>query len=91
MTEPIRVPITDQERSLYVNAVWDEYQKFTGRERLVSNIEFCLIRHWLETGVPLRIVLRAFKDMGKTGRSLLYAELPVQRAMETWQKAMAGA
>ena len=81
--------MTGEERAAYVNAVWQEYISRHGHERLISPIEYALARHWAVNGVPLRVVLRAFKDAGKTGRSLLYMEEPVEAAMKHWEKAMA--
>jgi hypothetical protein len=80
--------MTEEEGDLFITTVWAEYQKLHGHEREMSNIEWCLARHWRETGVPLRIVLRGMKDAGKTGRSLTWYEQPVEQAMAHWERTM---
>jgi hypothetical protein len=80
--------MTDLERAEYVNAAWEAYLERHGHERLISPIEFALIRSWLESDYPLRVVLGAIRDTAKIGRSLLYMELPVEEAMARVRSGM---
>lgn len=80
--------MTDQEREAYVRQVWSAYLERHGHERMISNIEWCLARHWAVTGVPLRTALRAIAETDKPGRSLLYYEEPVEAAMRRHESPM---
>ena len=80
--------MTDAERTTYTQAVWEAYLERHGHERLISPIEYALVRSWLESDYPLRIVCGAIRDAAKTPRSLLWYELPVEEAMVRLRSGM---
>jgi hypothetical protein len=78
--------VTDAEKDAWINEVWNLYQERSGRERLMSSVEFSLARWWREQGYPLRVVCGAIERAPKVGRNLMYLENVVGSEVERWQR-----
>ena len=81
--------MTEEEKARYIREVWEAYlERHPGSQRLMSPMEWAIARHWRETGVPLRVALRAIRETENPGRSMLYFEQPVEQAMRRHESPM---
>lgn len=76
--------MTDREKAVYANAVWDEFCRISGRNWFMSPDEWDLVAGWMRDGIPLRIVLRGIHDVKGRGRSLRYYAGSVNEAARQW-------
>jgi hypothetical protein len=80
--------MTEDWRQVYAEAVWNAFLERTGGTRLMGPVEFSLVRHWMDQGFPLRVVLRAIHETGKPGRTLMYYEPSVEASMKRHESAL---
>jgi hypothetical protein len=81
--------VTQEERTEYAEAVWDEFLLRSRVPRLTMGpVEFDLVRGWMEA-VPLRIVLRAIRETRGHGATLNYYASSVSDAYASWRQAVA--
>jgi hypothetical protein len=83
--------ILEHQTREYAKAVWREFQGHAGVERpfdLMAPREFDLVREWIDSGVPLRIVLRGIQDCAGKGQTLSYYAPAVKDAITYWRKAV---
>jgi hypothetical protein len=73
--------MSEQVKCVYFETVWERYLERNDAARIMSPIEYALVRYWWEQGVPLRLVLGAIRDT-KPSRTLLYLEGPVAQAVK---------
>lgn len=73
----------------YADAVWREFTKRSRKpERLMSNLEWCVLRAWLDAGIPLRVVLRAMRETDGQPNRLSYYGPSVIFAYASWRHAI---
>lgn len=84
-------PLTDEQRTEYAEAVWTAFLAKSGlpETRVSSPGDFVTLKGWMDAGIPLRIVLRAFKDTKGKGRCLAYFAPSVRDAFDYYRKASA--
>lgn len=84
-------PLTDEQRQEYAEAVWKAFLAKSGlpETRVSSPGDFVTLKGWMDAGIPLRIVLRAFKDTKGKGRCLAYFAPSVRDAFDYYRKASA--
>ena len=82
--------IPEDQRQDYADAVWSEFLKVSEQRvtRMMSPGEFVVLKAWMDSGVPLRIILRAMADTRGKGSSLGYYGPSVKAAIESWSKAV---
>lgn len=78
-----------EDREHVGRAVWDEFCKLSGRERCASPAEWDVLSKWMDKGIPLPVILRAFGEFKGRPRVLTAMEGPVARAYEYYRQAMA--
>ena len=79
-----------EDRESFARAVWDEFQKLSGQERCMSPAEFWVLSGWMDSDVPLPVILRAFGEFKGTPRKLEAMQTPVWKAYDYWFKALGG-
>ena len=80
-------PVTDAQKVTYAEAVFDAVFKRSGKPaRIISCIEWDLLRSWMDADYPLRIVLRGIEDTKKRASTLTYYAGPVRAAMQSWYR-----
>lgn len=85
--------MTNAQRYQYAQEVWTAFKdKSAGSPRmtlgLMTPAEWSVVATWMDRDIPLRVVLRAFKDTkGKDARTLLYFAGPVEQAYRHWIEA----
>ena len=85
--------MTPEHRTDYARIVWKEWldrRKDNGMGFMTPS-EWFLITEWMDSGVPLRIVLRGMEDCaGKVGprTQITYISSSVDEAYERWGKAI---
>ena len=85
-------PVPEDLRTEYARAVWEAYITRTQEPtRMMSTVEFEVVKGWMDTGIPLRIVLQAMAETKGTGRVLGYYAASVRIEYERWRLAMSGA
>lgn len=55
----------------------------------MSPAEFYVLSGWMDQGIPLPVILRAFGEFKGTPRKLEAMQAPVRRAYDYYRKAMA--
>lgn len=82
-------PVTDKEKSGYAEAVFEAVWKRSGQPaRIISCLEWDLLRSWMDADYPLRIVLRGIEDTKKRSGNLVYYGGSVREAMRRWLSVM---
>jgi hypothetical protein len=84
-------PIPQDAQRAYAITIWTDFllKAKMPPTRIMSPLEFGLVSEWIAAGVPLRIVLRAFRDtQGHKAGSLLYYRQPVAEAYRMWRAAL---
>ena len=77
-----------EDRPSFALAVWSEFQKLSGQERAMTSKELHMLTGWMDSSVPLPVILRAFSEFKGTPRVLTAMEGPVQRAYDYYRRAM---
>ena len=85
--------MTSEQRQSYARQVWQAFKEHSlpspqNTLDLASPLDWYLIASWMDRGIPLRIVLRAFKDTKGPARTLLYYSGPVEEAYRYWLRAL---
>ncbi len=79
--------------SNYINEITNEFINRRGQTLQISPLDWELIAKWEADGIPLRIVLRAIKDIfdnydlqkkRKPIKSISYCENEIEIAFENW-------
>jgi hypothetical protein len=70
--------------------VWQAFLAKTGERvtRDMSSLEFDVLKRWMDSGIPLAVVLRGITDTRGKGRMLGYFASSVQEAVEMQRKAV---
>ena len=79
-----------EDRPTFAAAVWDEFQKLSGVERCMSPAEFWVLSGWMDQGIPLPVILRAFGEFRGKPRKLEAMQTPVRKAYDYYRQAMGG-
>jgi hypothetical protein len=83
--------MTDKEKTEYADVVWVTFlQRLPLHDRplTMSSLDWELLRGWMETPIPLRVVLRGLMDTREKGRTLRYYGPSVRGAYEHWRQAV---
>jgi hypothetical protein len=84
--------VPEEQRQEYADAVWREFLRVSGQRptRMMTPGEFIALKGWMDSGVPLALVLRGIEDTrGKaSAKSLGYFGPSVKGAIEQWRKAV---
>ncbi len=78
-----------EDRPHVARAVWDSFCKLSGQQREISCAEYYVLSGWLDSDIPLPVILRAFKEFSGKPRTLGAMEGPVLRAYRYYRNAMA--
>ena len=78
-----------EDRPTFARAVWAEFQRLAGTQRDPSAAEFWVLSGWMDQGIPLPVILRAFSEFQGKPRKLEAMQTPVRRAYEYYRQAMA--
>jgi hypothetical protein len=83
-------PIPQDAQRAYCLDIYCEFLKRAGLPptRCMSPLEWLCLKAWMDTGIPLRVVLRGFRDTKGTGHTLRYYEPSVRAAYATWRAAL---
>ena len=79
--------LTSDERVLYAQACWSEFEKRRGYEGEMSSAEFHLLSKWMSQQIPLPIVLRGIQETGGKPRMLHACVNAVDRCIAYWSQA----
>ena len=79
-----------EDRVHFARAVWSEFQKLSGQERCMSPAEFWVLSGWMDQGIPLPVILRAFGEFRGKPRKLEAMQTPVRKAYDYYRQAMGG-
>lgn len=81
--------LSEEQRREYADAVWAKFMDKAQlpATRLASPTEFAVLKGWMDSGIPLRIVLRGIEDTKGKGSSLAYYANSVRDAFAYWRKA----
>ena len=77
-----------EDRPSFARAVWEEFQKLSGQERAMTSKEWHMLTGWMDLGIPLPVILRAFSEFKGQPRVLTAMEGPVARAYSYYRRAM---
>lgn len=90
-TGAVSLGVPEAERPAYADAVWSEFLRVSASKptRVMAPGEWVVLKGWMDSGVPLHTVLRAFADTRGKGSSLGYYGPSVKAAIELWRKAVA--
>ena len=77
-----------EDRPSFARAVWEEFSKLSGSERAMTSKEWHMLTGWMDLGIPLPVILRAFSEFQGTPRVLTAMEGPVARAYSYYRRAM---
>lgn len=81
--------MTDAQKVEYAECVMTAVFERSGKPaRIISCLEWSVLREWMEEGYPLRIVLRGIEDTSKRASSLTYYRGPVETAMRRWRSVL---
>jgi len=82
--------VPEDQRPAYAEEVWTEFLRVSDQRvtRIMSPGEFVVLKGWMDSGVPLRIILRAMADTRGKGSSLGYYGPSVKAAIESWRQAV---
>lgn len=88
--------MTDSEQRQYALTVFTEFLLLAGYPptRCMSPLEWLCLKGWMDTGIPMRVVLRGFRDAtrenGKRPGSLTYFDPAVREAYARNRAALGG-
>jgi len=87
--------VTQADVDAWWGEVWPAWcRKRGGDGRKADSVEFALARRWLDSGVPLRIVLRGIEDCSEKSlgpsKRLVYVGPAVDEAIARWRRGMSG-
>ncbi len=90
-TGAVSLGVPEAERPAYADAVWSEFIRVSASKptRVMAPGEWTVLKGWMDTGVPLMLVLRGITDTRGRGSSLGYYGPGVKAAIELWRKAVA--
>lgn len=77
-----------EDRASFARAVWSEFGRLSGEVREPSAREWYVLSKWMDSSIPLAVILRAFGEFNGTPRVLGAMEGPVQRAYSYYANAM---
>ncbi len=79
-----------EDRPHVANTVWTEFCKLRGPGAPNPTArEWYVLSGWLDRGIPLSVILRAFGEFEGKPRVLTAMERPVNRAFAYYRQAMA--
>ena len=86
-------PVPESAWQNYATDVWAEFIVCANQSevRMMSPLEWITLRGWLMSGIPLRIVLRGFRETKGRGATLTYYDPAVRAAFAQWRLALSGA
>ncbi len=78
--------MTIEQKQEYASVVTEYLFERAGQPaRIISPMEWHILRGWMEAEYPLRIVLRGMQDCSRAGRTLTYYGPAVREAIERWR------
>lgn len=91
-TAPPTRSLEPEERDRFWTAVWTAWcTKRGGNGREPDGVEFALARRWLDSGVPLRIVLQGLEDCSSKNltpsKRLTYVGPAVDEEIDRWRRS----
>jgi hypothetical protein len=78
--------VNQEERRTYVREVVHALVGLEPEDYRMSVAEFGVLQHWMDKGVPLRVVLQAMGEMDKHP-SILYIKPAVEKELERITRA----
>lgn len=80
--------LNPEERVLYIQAVWETFQKQAQTKRDASNREYYYMARWLDGGIPLAVVLQTLDELSFRPRRLEAVDQQIGKAFTYWKQAM---